>query len=121
MDNQFDFAIVGGGILGIATAYKLQLKHPDSSIIVFEKEDLLANHQTGNNSGVIHSGLYYKPGSKKAQLCMQGKQELKIFAQQFGVPHETCGKVVVATSENEIPQLNRKNFFVQTNMESNGR
>ncbi len=107
MHNEFDFAIVGGGILGLATAYKLQLKFPHSSIVVFEKDKLLANHQTGNNSGVIHSGLYYKPGSKKAELCMKGKHELTAFAKKFKVPHDVCGKVVVATSEDEIPQLEK--------------
>lgn len=107
MHNEFDFAIVGGGILGLATAYKLQLKFPHSSIVVFEKDKLLANHQTGNNSGVIHSGLYYKPGSKKAELCMKGKHELTAFAKEFKVPHDVCGKVVVATSEKEIPQLEK--------------
>ncbi len=116
MNNQFDFAIVGGGILGIATAYKLQLKFPKSKIAVFEKDNLLANHQTGNNSGVIHSGLYYKPGSKKAELCMEGKKQLKAFAKEFNVPHETCGKVVVATNKKEIPQLEK----IYANGKANG-
>ena len=73
MDNHFDIAIIGGGIIGLATAYKLQIKYPNSTIVLFEKENILAAHQTGNNSGVIHSGLYYKPGSKKAELCKKGK------------------------------------------------
>ncbi len=107
MPVKFDFAIIGGGILGIATAYKLQLKFPESKIAIFEKDNVLANHQTGNNSGVIHSGLYYKPGSKKARLCMEGKNQLKAFAKEFNVPHETCGKVVVATNKKEIPQLEK--------------
>lgn len=105
--SKFDFAIVGGGILGIATAYQLQKKYPSKTIVVFEKDDVLADHQTGNNSGVIHSGLYYKPGSKKAELCMKGKNDLVKFAKEFNVPHDICGKVVVATEEKEIPVLER--------------
>ena len=107
MEIKYDFAIIGGGILGIATAYKLQLKFPQSSIVIFEKEKHLANHQTGNNSGVIHSGLYYKPGSKKAELCMKGKRDLVQFAKEFNVPHDICGKVVVATSSVETERINR--------------
>ena len=106
MDN-YDFAIVGGGILGIATAYQLQKKYPDKLIVVFEKDDFLADHQTGNNSGVIHSGLYYKPGSKKAELCMKGKQDLVEFAKKYNIPHDICGKVVVATEDYEIPILEK--------------
>jgi len=103
----FDFAIVGGGILGLSTAYKLQLKFPKSSIVLFEKEKSLAFHQSGNNSGVIHSGLYYKPGSKKAKLCHEGKHELIRFAKEFSIPHELCGKVVVATEQSEVPHLEK--------------
>jgi L-2-hydroxyglutarate oxidase len=105
--SSYDFAIVGGGILGIATAYQLQKKHPRKTIVVFEKDDLLAEHQTGSNSGVIHSGLYYKPGSKKAELCMKGKHDLVEFAKKYNVPHDICGKVVVATEEKEIPILEK--------------
>lgn len=105
--NSYDFAIVGGGILGIATAYQLQKRYPNKRIVVFEKDDILADHQTGNNSGVIHSGLYYKPGSKKAELCMKGKRDLVEFAKKFNVPHDICGKVVVATEEHEIPILEK--------------
>lgn len=112
----FDYAIIGGGILGLATAYKLQLKNPESNIILFEKENMLAMHQTGNNSGVIHSGLYYKPGSKKAELSMKGKYELTRFAKEFNVPHEICGKVVVATSEQEVPYLDK----IYANGKANG-
>mgnify|MGYP001164088376 FL=1 len=107
MGNDFDFAIVGGGILGIASAYQLQKKHPEKTIVVFEKDDVLADHQTGNNSGVIHSGLYYKPGSKKAELCMKGNRDLVVFAKEYNVPHDLCGKVVVATNEKEIEALER--------------
>ena len=114
--NNYDFAIVGGGILGIASAYQLQKKYPKKRIVVFEKDDILADHQTGNNSGVIHSGLYYKPGSKKAELCMKGKRDLVEFAEKFNVPHDICGKVVVATEESEIPILEK----IFTNGQANG-
>ena len=101
----FDIAVVGGGIVGVATAYKLQLAYPDRTIAVIEKEKRLADHQTGNNSGVIHSGIYYKPGSYKARLCVNGRRELMRFAQDYNVSHDICGKVVVATERNELKQL----------------
>lgn len=101
----FDIAVVGGGIVGVATAYKLQLAYPDRTIAVIEKEKRLADHQTGNNSGVIHSGIYYKPGSYKARLCVNGRRELMRFAQDYNVSHDICGKVVVAAERNELKQL----------------
>ena len=109
MENKkvFDIAIVGGGIVGIATAYKLQLKYPAKHILVLEKENHLANHQTGNNSGVIHSGLYYKPGSAKAKTCVSGRKQLVEFAKNYNVAHDVCGKVVVATQESEMPFLEK--------------
>ena len=107
MNNQCDFAIVGGGILGLASAYQLQKKFPKKTIFIFEKEAVLANHQTGNNSGVIHSGLYYKPGSKKALLCAKGKELLVDFAKKHDVPYDICGKVIVATQESELPHLEK--------------
>lgn len=105
MIASFDIAVVGGGIVGVATAYKLQLAYPDRTIAVIEKEKRLADHQTGNNSGVIHSGIYYKPGSYKARLCVNGRRELVRFAQDYNVSHDICGKVVVATERNELKQL----------------
>jgi L-2-hydroxyglutarate oxidase len=105
--NIYDITVVGGGIVGVATAYKIQLKYPQLKIIVIEKEKHLANHQTGNNSGVIHSGLYYKPGSKKAQTCVDGRKQLVKFAQQYGIKHDVCGKVVVAVDESELPFMNK--------------
>ena len=105
MIASFDIAVVGGGIVGVATAYKLQLAYPDRTIAVIEKEKRLADHQTGNNSGVIHSGIYYKPGSYKARLCVNGRRELMRFAQDYNVSHDICGKVVVATERNELKQL----------------
>jgi len=101
----FDIAIVGGGIVGMATAYKLSLKHPDLQIVLLEKEPVLADHQTGNNSGVIHSGIYYIPGSSKAENCRNGRHQLVAFAQEHGIPHDICGKIILATTEEEVGRL----------------
>ena len=104
---QFDIAIIGGGIVGAATFYKIQKRNPSLKLALFEKEDSLAAHQTGHNSGVIHSGLYYKPGSLKARNCIEGRHELVDFAKTYNVDHDVCGKVVVATDEKELPHMNR--------------
>ena len=88
MDKIYDIAIVGGGIVGAATFYKLQTAYPELKIVIFEKEKAWADHQTGNNSGVIHSGLYYTPGSLKAKNCVKGRHELVDFAQKYDVPHD---------------------------------
>jgi L-2-hydroxyglutarate oxidase len=104
-EKKFDIAIVGGGIVGLATAYKLQTKYPAKSIVVLEKEDALAKHQTGRNSGVIHSGLYYKPGSYRARNCVNGRKQIVAFAKEHGVKHDVCGKIVVATDESELGRL----------------
>jgi len=104
---KFDIAVIGGGIVGAATFYKLQIKYPNKKIALFEKEALLADHQTGHNSGVIHSGLYYKPGSLKARNCIQGRHELVAFAKEYGIQHDVCGKVVVATDASELPNMER--------------
>ena len=111
----YDIAIIGGGIVGAATLYKLQLKHPDKKIVLFEKEALLADHQTGHNSGVIHSGLYYTPGSLKAENCIKGRKELVAFCSEYEVDHDVCGKVVVATDEAELPFLEK---IFKTGMEN---
>lgn len=103
----YDIAIIGGGIVGAATFYKLQNRFPNLSILLLEKESKLADHQTGHNSGVIHSGLYYKPGSLKAKNCIQGRHELVAFAKEYGIDHDVCGKVVVATDEKELPNLEK--------------
>lgn len=103
----YDIAIIGGGIVGAATFYKLQKRNPHLKIIIIEKEEKWADHQTGNNSGVIHSGLYYKPGSLKAKNCVKGRHELVAFAKENKVPHDVCGKVVVATKESELPYLEK--------------
>ena len=108
MDSKvYDIAIVGGGIVGAATFFKLHKRFPDKNILLIDKENRLADHQTGNNSGVIHSGLYYKPGSKKAINCVKGRKELVSFAKRYGVDHDVCGKVVVAADESEIPQMDK--------------
>lgn len=103
----FDIAIIGGGIVGAATFYKLQTRFPDLSIVLIEKEGKLASHQTGNNSGVIHSGLYYKPGSLKAKNCVAGRHELVAFAKEHHIAHDVCGKVVVATDSSELPFMDK--------------
>jgi len=103
--NTFDFAIVGGGIVGLATAYKLQLKYPKALVVIFEKETEIGKHQTGRNSGVIHSGIYYTPGSYKAKNCKNGREQLVKFAKKYKIPYDACGKIIVATTKEEIPVL----------------
>ncbi len=103
--EHFDIAIVGGGIVGAATFYKFQKKYPDLRIALFEKEPKLAGHQTGHNSGVIHSGLYYKPGSLKAKNCFDGRHELVAFAKENNIAYDICGKVIVATEESELGRM----------------
>jgi (S)-2-hydroxyglutarate dehydrogenase len=105
MASQYDVTIIGGGILGLATALKITAAHPRVRSLILEKEAQLARHQTGNNSGVIHSGLYYRPGSLKAQSCVTGRKALIAFCDKNSVPYEICGKVVVATSQVELPRL----------------
>ena len=107
MDQRIDFDIVviGGGIVGLASAYKITQAHPDIRIAVLEKEEQLAAHQTGHNSGVIHSGLYYKYGSTKAKTCTKGRKELVAFAKEHSIPCEITGKIIVATREKELPDL----------------
>jgi len=107
MKQHFDIAIVGGGIIGAATFFKLSERFPNKNIVLIEKEKALAGHQTGNNSGVIHSGLYYTPGSLKAVNCIQGRRELVKFSKEHKVAHDVCGKVVVATEEWELPQMEK--------------
>lgn len=106
MSNNFDFIVVGAGIVGLATAYKLQLKFPHKSIAVLEKEIEVGLHQTGRNSGVIHSGIYYKPGSYKAINCRNGRTQLVQFAKENNIKHDVCGKIILATKAEEIPVLN---------------
>jgi L-2-hydroxyglutarate oxidase len=102
---QFDLAIIGGGIIGLATAWRVSQRHPEWRVVLLEKEPQLAAHQTGRNSGVIHSGIYYKPGSLRAVNCRAGKAQLEAFCREHGVAYEICGKVIVATAEDELPRL----------------
>jgi L-2-hydroxyglutarate oxidase len=111
-EKLYDVAIIGGGIVGLATALKLLERRP-LKLIILEAEERIAAHQTGHNSGVIHSGLYYKPGSLKARNCVTGRDAMYGFCEEHGIAHERCGKVVVATEPSEIPRLN--------NLEARGR
>lgn len=106
-DQVYDICIVGGGIVGAATAFSFQKTYPKLKVLLIEKEDRPAPHQTGHNSGVIHSGIYYKPGSYKAKNCVQGKDQLIAFAKEHGVKHDVCGKVIVAAEDWELPQLEK--------------
>ncbi len=105
MSKSFDIAIIGGGIVGLAMAYALSKKQTGQSLLLIEAEPAFASHQTGHNSGVIHSGLYYKPGSSKARNCAEGREAMYRFCSDYGIPHEACGKIVVATKKEEIPAL----------------
>ncbi len=102
---KYDIAIIGAGIVGLATAYRISQQNPKLTLCLIEKESGVAQHQTGHNSGVIHSGIYYKPGSLKAINCKKGYDELLVFAKEHGIQHDVCGKVIVATKESERPLL----------------
>ena len=105
--TQFDITIIGGGIVGVATAYKIQRKYPKLKLLLVEKENELSAHQTGHNSGVIHSGLYYTPGSQKAINCVKGREEIVEFAEKYGVDYDVCGKVIAAVKESELPHMDK--------------
>ncbi|MCL4104624.1 UNVERIFIED_CONTAM: hypothetical protein GTU68_004578 [Idotea baltica] len=107
MSDHSDILIIGGGIVGLATAYNALLKNPDCSVAVLEKESSMAQHQTGHNSGVLHSGIYYKPGSLKAQNCRDGKRAMEAFCAKENIDFEICGKVIVALDESEVPAMDR--------------
>ena len=113
---KYDFAVVGGGIVGLATAYKLQLKYPTLNIVILEKEKEIAFHQSGRNSGVIHSGLYYNPGSFRAKNCVDGRKQLVEFAKKNQIDHDVCGKIVLATNKIEQEKLSE----LKTRGEQNG-
>ena len=113
---KYDFAVVGGGIVGLATAYKLQLKYPTLNIVILEKEKEIAFHQSGRNSGVIHSGLYYNPGSFRAKNCDDGRKQLVEFAKKNQIDHDVCGKIVLATNKIEQETLSA----LKTRGEQNG-
>src|ERR1700744_6320296 len=102
----FDFAIIGGGIVGLATGAALGRRYPYARILLIEKEAGFAQHQTGHNSGVIHSGLYYQPGSLKAEMAQAGNESMRTFCYEYGVPFDVCGKLIVASKQEEIPRLN---------------
>ncbi len=102
-----DICIIGGGIVGLATAYLISKKHPDQKIVLVEKEKSLATHQTGHNSGVLHSGIYYKPGSLKAKNCRLGKKAMESFCSEQGIQHEICGKIIISLNEEEIPRMEK--------------
>src|SRR5208283_617577 len=104
-DREADLLVIGAGIVGLATALEATRRLPGMHILVVDKEDHVAAHQTGHNSGVIHSGLYYKTGSLKARNCVAGAASMKRFCREHGVPYEECGKLVVATSPEEAPRL----------------
>ena len=103
--STYDIAVIGGGIIGLATARQLVLDFPRQRTVVLEKEPEVAAHQTGHNSGVIHAGIYYSPGSQKANFCSTGGSMLRAYCDERGIPYEMCGKVIVATDDAEIPRL----------------
>lgn len=104
-DLRVDITVIGGGIVGLAVAHAISMKYPRMHIGVLEKEGAIARHQTGNNSGVVHSGIYYKPGSLKASLCTAGVKQVTAFCDLHSIPYQRCGKVIVATDPTELPQL----------------
>ena len=103
--KSYDILIIGGGIVGLSTALKIKEKKPDLEVLLLEKEKDISLHQTGNNSGVIHSGIYYRPGSLKAKNCLHGYDLLLEFAREHNIPYELCGKLIVATKSDELPRL----------------
>ncbi|MGC1378671.1 MAG: L-2-hydroxyglutarate oxidase [Anaerolineales bacterium] len=102
----YDFAIIGGGIVGLATGMALTARFPNAKFVLLEKEAEVGRHQSGSNSGVIHSGIYYKPGSLKAKYCLQGAHSMVEFCRQNDINHKVCGKIIVATENKELPHLN---------------
>jgi len=104
-DQQFDLVIIGGGVVGLSTALNSLRTFPQLRLLVAEKEDGVARHQSGHNSGVIHSGIYYKPGSLKAKLCVAGRDAMVAFCAEHNIPYEICGKLIVAVTEEEKPRL----------------
>lgn len=103
--HQTDVLIIGGGIVGLATAYRLTERYPDKQVVVIDKETELGSHQSGHNSGVLHSGIYYEPGSLKAKNCREGKQAMQAFCDAEGIDYDLCGKVIVAVDEDEVPLM----------------
>ena len=104
-DSRYDVLIVGGGIVGLAVALEITQRFPRLRLLLLEKEERVGQHQSSHNSGVIHSGVYYKPGSLKATLCVEGARAMVAFCREQSLPYEVCGKVIVATQEEEFPRL----------------
>src|ERR1700733_4957938 len=104
-DVLYNVIIVGGGIVGLAVALEITRRFPQFRLLLLEKEERVGRHQSGHNSGVIHSGVYYKPGSLKAKLCVTGAAAMVEFCREQGIAHQICGKVIVATQEEEFPRL----------------
>src|SRR5438045_1459600 len=104
-DQHFDILVIGAGIVGLSTAMHLVRDLPSLRIAVLEKEPEVARHQSGHNSGVIHSGIYYKPGSLKARMCVEGSAAMQRFCREHDIPHDICGKLIVAIHHHEIPEL----------------
>ena len=113
--RKYDLTVVGGGIVGLATGLTLAARHPGKRIAVIEKEPSLGSHQTGHSSGVIHSGVYYRPGSLKAALCVKGSRAMMAFCDEQKIPYQKCGKVIVATSAEELPRLEELRRRGETN------
>ncbi|MCA9239227.1 MAG: L-2-hydroxyglutarate oxidase, partial [Planctomycetales bacterium] len=105
--QESDLVVIGGGIVGLATAYRFVERMPGKSVVVLEKEPAVARHQSGHNSGVLHSGIYYKPGSLKAENCREGRTAMVEFCRAEGIPFDICGKVIVAVDPTELPALDR--------------
>ena len=105
MSEKYHFIIIGGGIVGLSTAMQLQQEYPKKSILLIEKENKIASHQTGHNSGVIHAGVYYEPGSFKAKFCKMGVQQTIDFCTKHQLPFEQCGKLIVATNDLEMKRM----------------
>ena len=104
-DSRYNIVVIGGGVVGLGVAIEITRRFPHLRLLVLEKEDRVARHQSGHNSGVIHSGVYYKPGSLKARLCVSGAAAMVEFCREHGIAHDVCGKVVVATRADELPRL----------------
>src|ERR1700756_1184940 len=105
MSDRFFIVVIGGGVVGLSVAREATRQFPRMRVLVVEKEAKVGSHQSGHNSGVIHSGVYYKPGSMKVRMCVAGAAAMVEFCREHGVPYEICGKVIVATSEDELPRL----------------
>src|SRR6202050_1243618 len=116
VDSRYGVIIIGGGVVGLGVGFEITQRFPRLRLLLLEKEDRVGRHQSGHNSGVIHSGIYYKPGSLKAKLCVAGAAAMVEFCREHGIPHSVCGKVIVATSQDELQPLEE----LQKRGEANG-